>query len=93
MSLYIIATEDLKEFIPDSGSNGHKTQVDVSESGIPRIFTNPLSAKLALGHWLVGPYQGVYEEGWYPDRRTDPNRKLIWEGKLAVREVKICIAT
>lgn len=94
MSLYIIATKDLKEFIPSSGRGGGHTSVDVSETGIPRLFNDKLSATLALGHWLAGPYVAYCDEGyWYSDQQTDPNRKLVWEGKLNVREVKICIAT
>lgn len=92
---YIIATEDLQYYIPWSGRNGGNTAVDVAKLGVdgnvPRLFTEKLSAKLALGHWLNGPYNGTYEEdwGWYPEIQTDPNRKIEWEGKLGVREVTI----
>ena len=90
--MWIIATEDLSVFIPQSGSNGGHTQVDVSERGLPRLFQNKTSAAIALGHWFNGPYEGFYdsEYGWEYEVKTDPNRKLVWTGKLAPREVKIC---
>ena len=91
---YIIATEDLEYYLPWSGRNGGNTAVDVSRMGtdgnVPRLFTEKLSAKLALGHWLNGPYDGELDQGsWYSVQRTDPNRKIEWEGKLGVREVTI----
>ena len=91
--MWIIATEDLSVFIPQSDTNGGNTQVDVSELGLPRLFSNRNSAALSLGHWLNGPYEGVCEEGgWYYYTQTDPNRRLVWGGKLAPREVKLCLA-
>ncbi len=93
MSLYIIATEDLTEFLPESGRNGGKTDVDVSSMGIPRMFNDKTSAAIALGMWLVGPFIGHSDEGgWYPVQQTDPNRMLVWKDKLGVREVKIALA-
>lgn len=90
--MWIIATEDLSVFIPQSGTNGGNTQVDVSEFGLPRLFSNKTSAALSLGHWFNGPYEGVCEEeGWYPDIRTDPNRRLVWGDKLAPREVQLVL--
>lgn len=90
--LYIIATEDLTEFLPENGRTGGKSQLDVSEIGVPRLFNSEASAKIALGMWLAGPFKGVYEEdyGWYADQQTDPQRREIWGDKLAVRKVQIC---
>lgn len=91
--MWINATEDLSVFIPQSGTNGGNTQVDVSSIGLPRLFDNRDSAAKALGHWLNGPYDGICEDGgWYYQVRTDPNRKLVWLGKLAPREVILCQA-
>lgn len=91
--LYIIATEDLKEFLPENGRSGGKTLLDVSEKGVPRMFNNKTSAKIALGMWLNGPFVGIFEEdyGWYPEQRTDMNRHNVWGTKLGVRRVKICV--
>lgn len=90
MSLYIIATEDLKEFLPENGRNGGKTYLDVSEMGVPRMFTSESSAKICLGMWLAGPFNGYKDEGgWYAVQQTDPNRKLVWKDKLGVR--KVCL--
>ena len=96
--MYIIATEDLEYYIPWSGRNGGHTAQDVARMGgegnVPRLFFFFLSATLALGHWLSGPYDGVFEEyGWHSEQRTDPNRRLIWEGKLAPRKVKMICDT
>lgn len=94
MALYIIATEDLTEFLPENGRSGGKTSLDVSSAGVPRMFNDETSAKIALGMWLVGPFEGDRDGGyWYAVQRTDPNRKLIWKDKLGVRKVEICIAT
>ena len=88
--MWIIATEDLSVFIPDTERGAARTSVDVSERGLPRLFDNPNSAAKALGHWLAGPYEGLCDDGhWYYGKRTDPNRKLVWEGKLAPREVQL----
>lgn len=93
MSLYIIATEDLSEFLPENGRSGGKTDLDVSSIGVPRMFNDKASARIALGMWLVGPFIGEKDEaGWWPAQRTDPNRKLIWKDKLGVREVRIVSA-
>ena len=93
MSLYIIATEDLSEFLPENGRSGGKTDLDVSENGVPRMFNDITSARIALGMWLVGPFVGEKDEcGWYPTQMTDPARKLVWKNKLGVREVKITLA-
>jgi hypothetical protein len=90
MSLYIIATEDLSEFLPENGRSGGKTSLDVSEKGVPRMFTSERTAKICLGMWLSGPFQGDRDEGgWYAVQRTDPARREVWEGKLGVREVKL----
>lgn len=90
MSLYIIATEDLREFLPENGRNGGKTLLDVSEIGVPRMFNSETSAKIALGMWLSGPFEGHCDEGgWYSVKETDPNRRFVWEGKLGVRKVRI----
>ena len=94
MSLYIIATEDLTEFLPENGRSGGKTDLDVSSIGVPRMFTSETSAKIALGMWLAGPFIGMMEGGgWYSMQRTDPNRAAVWKEKLGVRKVEICIAT
>ena len=95
--MYIIATEDLEYYIPWSGRNGGNTAVDVarkdSTGNVPRLFTNKLSAKLALGHWLSGPYDGICDEGgWYAVQATDPNRRIAWEGKLAPRKIRLTVA-
>ena len=93
--MYIIATEDLEYYIPWSKTKGKNTIQDVakrgSEGNVPRLFTNELSAKLALGQWLAGPYIDQFDEdwGWYPIKQTDPNRKIEWEGKLAPRKVEL----
>jgi len=91
--MWMIATEDLKEFLPENGRNGGKTNLDVSEQGVPRLFTNRTSAAIALGHWFNGPYVGVcdYEDagGWYYDIDTDPARRLVWGDRLGVRKVKV----
>jgi hypothetical protein len=52
--MWIIATEDLKEFLPENGRNGGKTELDVSEQGVPRMFCNETSARIAgcKGHQL-----------------------------------------
>lgn len=90
MSLYIIATEDLTEFLPENGRSGGKTSLDVSSFGVPRMFNDETSAKIVLGMWLAGPFEGyLYDGDWYSDQRTDPNRKLIWKDKLGVREVRL----
>lgn len=94
MSLYIIATEDLKDFLPQNDRSGGKTLDDVTSLGVPRLFNNETSAKIALGMWLSGPFVGYCEEGgWYAEQRTDPARREVWEGKLGVRKVEVCIAT
>lgn len=92
MSLYIIATEDLKEFLPENGRSGGKTDLDVSEIGVPRMFNSEASAKIALGMWFAGPFVGHCDEdegGWYAVKQTDPRRREIWGDKLGVRAVKI----
>lgn len=93
--MWIIATEDLKEFLPENGRSGGKTSGDVSEIGVPRLFTNRLSAAIALGHWFNGPYVGRFEEdGWYYEVETNPMRRELWADKLAPREVELkCIHT
>lgn len=88
--MWIIATEDLSVFIPDTDKGAARTSVDVSEHGLPRLFDNRVSAALALGHWFKGPYEGFMDGGlWYYNEKTDPNRKLVWDGKLAPREVQL----
>lgn len=90
--MWMIATADLSEFIPISRTGAQRTTVDVSSRGIPRLFTSRDSAAKALGHWFKGPYIGHCEEGgWYYSEDTDHNRKLVWEGLLAPREVTLCL--
>lgn len=92
--MWIIATEDLTEFLPENGRTGRKSQMDVSSTGLPRLFTNKTSARIALGLWLVGPFFGEYEEdwGWIANQQTDPARVAVWKGKLDAREVKVVAA-
>lgn len=92
--MYILATEDLEYYIPWSGKNGGNTAVDVARMGtdgnVPRLFDDPTSAAIALGHWLSGPYDGVMEDdGWHSVQRTDPARRRVWGDKLKVRKVTI----
>ncbi len=88
--MWIIATKDLKEFLPENGRSGHKTSMDVSEIGVPRLFKSETSAKISLGMWLAGPFKGQMDEGgWYPEQRTDPARKQVWGELLGVRKVKL----
>lgn len=90
--MWVIATEDLTEFLPLSPTGAQRTQVDVSSAGIPRLFLDRGSAAKALGHWFKGPYIGQCdgdEGGWYYFEQTDPNRRLIWGGLLAPREVRL----
>lgn len=91
--MWILASDDLKYFVPQSGRGGGHTSVDIATLGsknLPRLFNDELSAKLALGHWLAGPYEPNRDEcGWYPVQRTDPNRKIEWEAVLAPRKVTL----
>lgn len=94
--MWINATKDLSVFLPDTDRGAARTSVDVSSIGLPRLFDNPTSAAIALGHWFNGPYKGVMEgdeDGLnvYYDVQTDPNRRIIWGERLSPREVKICL--
>lgn len=90
--MWIIATEDLSDFIPQNKRYGGQTLVDVSSKGLPRLFSTKAGASIALGHWFNGPYHGEYDEdqgGWIYHRKTDAARRAVWDGRLGARQVSL----